>query len=207
VSPENFWKTSLLSHYIYGFRSQDWFACRGSDKQGLLWSGIVDDQTCPLIKDLKNGPGWAWYLVNKTAKKNEAADRPSEVLVPLSSTMRSMIEMFRGIDERRVFPTMNNSRTYSEEFTRILNRAGLSDDARRREGKPIIRLSLGQRNIASFRKGCAAWWSEKVGRPAASYLLHHSLAEDGVSKTTTDHYLQNESILRKIVENIESFPS
>lgn len=205
LKPSVFWEVAFLSHYVYGFRSQDWFACRGSEKKGLLWSGIVTQTECPVIEGLHNPAGWAWYLVHKTAKKDEAAERPADVLVPLSSRIRELIEQFRGIDRERVFPTQNNSRSYSEEFSRILTRAGLSDEARMRAGKPIIRLSLGQRNVASFRKGCAAWWSDKVGRPAASYLLHHSVQEEGVSKTTSDNYLQDETILRKIVANIESF--
>lgn len=205
VKPSVFWETSLLSHYLYGFRSQDWFACRGNEKKGLLWSGVKFETECPWIEGLHNPAGWIWYLVHKTEKKDEAAERPSDVLVPMSWKIRGLIEQFKGLDQERVFPTANNSRTYSEEFSRILKRAGLSDEARAETGKPIIRLSLGQRNVASFRKGCAAWWSEKVGRPAASYLLHHSVAEEGVSKTTQDNYLQNETILRKIVEAVESF--
>ena len=205
VEPSVFWETILLSHYLYGFRSQDWFACRGNEKQGLLWSGVKFETECPWIEGLHNPAGWIWYLVHKTAKKDEAADRPCDVLVPMSSKIRGLIEQFSGLDPERVFPTANNSRSYSEEFARILNRAGLSDESRTEAGKPIIRLSLGQRNVASFRKGCAAWWSDKVGRPAASYLLHHSVQEEGVSKTTADNYLQNETILRKIVEAIESF--
>lgn len=205
LSPSVFWEVAFLSHYLYGFRSQDWFACRGSEKKGLLWSGVLTQTECPVIEGLHNSAGWAWYLVHKTCKKDEAAERPADVLVPLSSRVRELIERFRGIDSERVFPTQNNSRSYSEEFTRILTRAGLSDEARTRAGKPIIRLSLGQRNVASFRKGCAAWWSERVGRPAASYLLHHAVHEEGVSKTTSDNYLQDETILRKIVANIEEF--
>lgn len=205
VKPSVFWEVNLLSHYLYGFRSQDWFSCRGSEKKGLLWSGIIDNPECPVIEGLNNPAGWAWYLVHKTSKKDEAADRPSDVLVPLSSRIRSLIEQFRGLDSERVFPTKSNSRTYSQEFSRILNRAGLSDASRKAIDKPIIRLSLGQRNIASFRKGCAAYWSEVVGKSAASYLLHHSVSEEGVSKTTTENYLQDETVLKKIVENIELF--
>lgn len=204
VKPAVFWEVCLLSHYTYGFRSQDWFASRSSEKQGLLWSGIVDGAECPLIEGLTNDAGWAWYLVHKTSKKDEAAERPSDVLVPLSAKIRGLIEQFRGLDPVRVFPMVNNSSTYSREFLALLDRAGLSDEKRIEAGKPIVRLSLGQRNVASFRKGCAAYWSDKVSRPAASYLLHHSIAEEGVSKTTADSYLQNETILRKITEHIGS---
>jgi hypothetical protein len=206
VKPAVFWQTSLLAHYVYGFRSQDWFAARSADKQGLLWSGVITSSQCPALDDLHNESGWCWYLVHKTAKKDEAAERPSDVLAPLSSKMRDLIEQFRGLDSHRVFPMANNSRTYSQEFLKLLERAGLSDDARRKENKPIIRLSLGQRNVASFRKGCSALWAKHVSRAASSYMLHHAVSEEGVAKMTAESYLQNEEILRDIVAKIESLP-
>ena len=206
VEPSVFWQTSLLAHYVYGFRSQDWFAARSAEKRGLLWSGVITSSQCPVLEDLHNEAGWCWYLVHKTAKKDEAAERPSDVLVPLSAKMRDLLEQFRGLDPERVFPLANNSRTYSEEFARLLDRAGLSDDARRKEGKPIIRLSLGQRNVASFRKGSSALWAKYVSRAASSYMLHHAVSEEGVAKMTAESYLQNEEILRDIVAKIESLP-
>lgn len=206
VKPSVFWQTNLLSHYVYGFRSQDWFPARSADKLGLLWSGVITATQCPVLDDLHNAAGWAWYLVHKTAKKDEAAERPSDVLVPLSSRMRELIEQFRGLDPERVFPMKNNSRTYSQEFARLLERAGLSDDARRNDNKPIIRLSLGQRNVASFRKGSSALWAKHVSRAASSYMLHHAVSEEGVAKMTADSYLQNEEILRDIVAKIETLP-
>jgi hypothetical protein len=206
VKPSVFWQTSLLAHYVYGFRSQDWFAARSAEKKGLLWSGVITSSQCPVLDDLHNAAGWAWYLVHKTAKKDEAAERPSDVLVPLSAKIRDLIEQFRGLDPKRVFPMANNSRTYSEEFSKLLERAGLSDDARRSEGKPIIRLSLGQRNVASFRKGSSALWAKYVSRAASSYMLHHAVSEEGVAKMTAESYLQNEEILRDIVAKIESLP-
>jgi hypothetical protein len=206
VRPSVFWQTNLLSHYVYGFRSQDWFPARSADKRGLLWSGVINSTQCPVLDDLHNAAGWAWYLVHKTAKKDEAAERPSDVLVPLSSKMRELIEQFRGLDPERVFPMANNSRTYSHEFSKLLERAGLSDDARRNDNKPIIRLSLGQRNVASFRKGSSALWAKHVSRAASSYMLHHAVSEEGVAKMTADSYLQNEEILRDIVAKIETLP-
>jgi hypothetical protein len=206
VKPAVFWETLLLSHYVYGFRSQDWFAARSNEKQGLLWTGVIGSSQCPVLEDLHNAAGWAWYLVHKTAKKDEAAERPSDVLVPLSAKMRELLEQFRGLDPARVFPLPNNSSTYSREFSGILERAALSDEARKAESKPIIRLSLGQRNVASFRKGCSAMWAKQVSRAASSYMLHHAVSEEGVAKMTTESYLQNEEILRDIVEKIESLP-
>jgi hypothetical protein len=206
VKPAVFWRTLLLAHYVYGFRSQDWFAARSNEKQGLLWTGVITASQCPVLEDLHNPAGWAWYLVHKTAKKDEAAERPSDVLVPLSAKMRELIEQFRGIDPERVFPMRNNSSTYSREFSGILDRAGLSDESRRQEGKPIIRLSLGQRNVASFRKGASALWAKQVSRAASSYMLHHAVSEEGVAKMTTESYLQNEEILRDITAKIESLP-
>lgn len=206
VCPAVFWKTCLLSHYVYGFRSQDWFAIRSSDKLGLLWSGVVVDSKCPVIADLHNDAGWAWYLVHKTARKDEAAERPSDVLVPLSSKMRTLIEMFRGLDNHRVFPLRNNAKSYSKEFSGLLKRAKLSDKERIESGKSIIRLSLGQRDVASFRKSCSALWAKHVDRSAASYMLHHAIAEERVSKMTVDSYLQDEDILRRITEKIETLP-
>jgi len=203
VKPSVFWRANLLGHYLYGFRSQDWIACRGSEKKGLLWKDIIRKTECPVIKGLHNDGGWAFYVVHKTEKKDEAADRNSDVVIPLSIEMRDLIEQFRGIDDERVFPMANNSRTYSEEFSRILNRAGLSDESRIANGEPIIRPSLGQRGVASFRKGCATYWSELVGPQAASYLLHHYVPAEGVARMTTENYLQHEGILRKIVGKIE----
>ena len=167
---------------------------------------MISETRCPLIEDLDNEAGWIWYLVNKTAKKDEAAERPSDVLIPLSVKMRKLIELFRGIDDTRVFPISNNSRSYSKEFSGILNRAGLSDKSRENDGKPIIRLSLGQRNVASFRKSSSALWAKHVGRSASSYMLHHTVLEDRVSKTTIDCYLQDEEVLREITANIELLP-
>lgn len=206
VKPSVFWQTSLLAHYVYGFRSQDWFAARSKDKQGLLWSGVIDASQCPVLEDLHNEAGWVWYLVHKTAKKDQAAERPSDVLVPLSSKMRELIEQFRGLDTERVFPMKNNSRTYSQEFSKLLERAGLSDEMRRKDKKPIIRLSLGQRKVARFRKGCSALWAKHVSRAASSYVLHHALSEEGVAKMTQECYLQNEEVLRDIVAKIETLP-
>lgn len=206
VKPSKFWETILTGHYAYGFRSQDWVAARSSEKKGLLWSGVITSSQCPVLDDLHNEAGWVWYLVHKTKNKDEAADRPSDVIAPLSWKMRELLEEFRGIDDERVFPMKNNSRTYSQEFSRLLERAGLSDAARRKENKPIIRLSLGQRNIASFRKGCSAMWAKHMSRAASSYLLHHAVSEEGVAKMTADCYLQNEEVLRDIVEKIEMLP-
>lgn len=206
VKPSKVWETFLTGHYAYGFRSQDWVAARSSEKRGLLWSGVITSSQCPVLDDLHNEPGWVWYLVHKTAAKDEAAERPSDVLAPLSWKMRELLEEFRGIDDERVFPMKNNSRTYSQEFAKLLERAGLSDAARRKEGKPIIRLSLGQRNVASFRKGCSAMWAKHVSRSASSYLLHHAVSEEGVAKMTQECYLQNEEILRDIVAKIETLP-
>lgn len=206
VSPALFWRTCLLSHYVYGFRSQDWFVSRTTEKLGLLWSGVVDDSKCPVIDDLHNDAGWVWYLVHKTSKKDEAAERPSDVLVPLSSRMRELIEMFRGIDAQRVFPLRNNARSYSKEFAGLLKRAKLSDKEREASGKSIIRLSLGQRDVASFRKSASAMWAKHVSRSASSYMLHHAIAEERVSKMTTDCYLQDEDILRQITAGIETLP-
>jgi hypothetical protein len=206
VSAAKFWETCLLSHYAYGFRSQDWFAVRDQWKQGLLWSGVITDTKCPVLEDLHNAHGWAWYLVHKTDTKDEEADRPSDVLVPLSAELRSLIEQFRGLDPVRVFPLPQTHRSYDREFSEILSRAGLSDESRVAAGKPIIRLSLGQRNVASFRKGCSALWAKQVGRAASSYLLHHAVSEEGVSKTTTESYLQHEEVLREIVPAIDQLP-
>jgi hypothetical protein len=206
VTPAMFWKTCLLSHFVYGFRSQDWFACRTSEKKGLLWSGVVNESKCPVVDNLHNAAGWVWYLVHKTSKKDEAAERPADVLVPLSARMRDLIELFRGIDMERVFPIPNNSRSYSREFAGILNRANLSDTERIKSGKSIIRLSLGQRDVASFRKSASALWAQHVNRSASSYMLHHAIAEERVSRMTTDSYLQDEDILRKITSTIETLP-
>ncbi len=206
VKPSKAWEAFLKGHYGYGFRSQDWVAARSSEKKGLLWSGVITSSQCPVLDDLQNEPGWVWYLVHKTAHKDEAAERPSDVLVPLSWNMRELLEEFRGIDDERVFPMANNSRTYSEEFRKLLERAGLSDESRRKDGKPIIRLSLGQRNVASFRKGCSAMWAKHVSRAASSYMLHHAVSEEGVAKMTAESYLQNEEILRDICAKIETLP-
>jgi len=206
VSAAKFWETCLLSHYCYGFRSQDWFAVRDQFKRGLLWSGVITDPQCPGIEDLQNEHGWISYLVHKTDTKDELADRPSDVLMPLSKRMRQLIEQFRGLDPVRVFPLPSTHKSYDREFLRILDRAGLSDSTRESAGKPIIRLSLGQRNVASFRKGSSAMWAKAVGRAASSYVLHHAVSEEGVSKTTTDSYLQHEDLLREIVPALETLP-
>lgn len=202
VKPSVFWRLHLLSHFLYGFRSEDWISCRGK-KKGLLWSGITKKTECPVLKGLHNDGGWAFYMVHKTANKDEAADRNPEVLVPLSIEISELIEQFRGLDDERVFPTKTNSRTYSKEFSGILDRAGLSDAARIAAEEPIIRPSLGQSKVASLRKSCSNEWTEMVGPQAASYLLHHYVSVEGVAKMTMQNYLQHEAILRKIVAKLE----
>lgn len=205
ISPARYWDVCLVSHMVYGFRSQDWFATRTKSKQGLLWSGVVTDPQCPVIPELLNEAGWIWYLVHKTKRKNEQADKPVDVLIPMSKWMRAAIEEFRGLDSERVFPTDSNSHYYSREFNGILARAGLSDADREQAGKPPIRLSLGQSGVASFRKGCAAMWKRHVSPSAASYFLHHSDGS-GAAKMTAEHYLQHEDVLRDITPAIETLP-
>lgn len=208
VPPNVFWETVLLSHAILGFRSQDWFALDGPEKQGLLWSGIVDNPRCPKIEDLQNGPGWAWYLVHKTKKKSQRADKPLQILVPLCVRLRALIEQFRGIHPTRVFPLPHTRVSYSRELRGILQRAGLDDQSRLAARKPIVRLSEGKRAIASFRKGCAAMWADHVSESAASYLLKHSVSSEkvDVSSTTREHYLQAYRPLKAIVPALESLP-
>lgn len=205
ISPARYWDICLVSHMVYGFRSQDWFATRTREKKGLLWSGVITDPQCPVIPELLNEAGWIWYLVHKTKRKNEQADKPVDVLIPMSKWMRQAIEEFRGLDSERVFPTESNSHYFSREFNGILSRAGLSDLEREQAGKPPIRLSLGQSNVASFRKGCAAMWKRHLSPAAASYFLHHSDGS-GAAKMTAEHYLQHEDVLRDITPAIESLP-
>jgi hypothetical protein len=206
VSPAEFWECVLLSHFVFGFRSQDWFAARTNDKSGLLWSDILDETQCPKLDDLHNSHGWLWYLVHKTKKKSQRAAKPVKLLVPIPGRLRSLIERFRGLDPERVFPLTSNSRYWSREWTAILERAGLDDESRKAARKPVIYLSLGQKKVASFRKGCATMWSDHVDESAASYLLKHSVTEGAVSNITREHYLQAYRPLRAIVANLETLP-
>ncbi len=206
VSPAKFWEVCLLSHFLYGFRSQDWFAARTNLKPGLLWSGVKTQTECPVVEGLHNPAGWVVYLVNKTKNKDESADRSPYVVVPLNARMRELIELFRGADSERVFPMSNNSRRFSEELQYILEGCGLCDRSRDKAGRPRIRLSMGVRAVASFRKGCAAYWAKVIGAQASSYLLHHATQQDNVSRTTTEFYLQGFEILSDITAKIEEFP-
>lgn len=206
VSPALFWECVLLSHMVFGFRSQDWFAARTNDKAGLLWADIVESTQCPKLDDLHNLHGWLWYLVHKTKKKSQRAAKPVKLLVPIPGRLRALIELFRGLDSDRVFPLTSNSRYWSLEFTRILERAGLDDASRRAAKKPVIKLSLGQKKVASFRKGCASLWADHVDEAAASYLLKHSVTDGAVSAITREHYLQAYRPLRAIVANLETLP-
>lgn len=206
VSPAQFWECVLLSHFVFGFRSQDWFPARTNDKAGLLWADIVDETQCPKLDDLHNPHGWLWYLVHKTKKKSQRAAKPVKLLVPIPSRLRSLIELFRGLDPERVFPLASNSRYWSREWTGILERAGLDDLSRIAARKPVIKLSLGQKSVASFRKGCASMWADHVDESAASYLLKHSVTDGAVSAITREHYLQAYRPLRAIVANLETLP-
>lgn len=206
VNPAVFWEACLLSHYAYGFRSQDWFAVQDQWKQGLLWSGVITESKCPVLDDLHNENGWAMFVVHKTDTKDQVAGRTSDVAVPLSAKMRSLIESFRGVHPVRVFPLTSSGVSYRREFRQIRKRAGLSDKERLDSGKQIIRLSLGQKKIASFRKGSAAMWAKHGSKAVSSYILHHALQEERVSKTTTDNYLQSEEVLREMVSQIEQLP-
>lgn len=206
VSPAAFWECVLLSHYVFGFRSQDWFAARTNDKAGLLWADIIDETQCPKLDDLDNPHGWLWYLVHKTKKKSQRAAKPVKLLVPIPGRLRRSLEMFRGLDSDRVFPLTSNSRYWSREWTGILERAGLDAATRKQSKKPVIYLSLGQKSVASFRKGCASMWADHVDESAASYLLKHSVTDGAVSAITRDHYLQAYRPLRAIVANLETLP-
>jgi hypothetical protein len=207
VPPAKFWETVLLSHYCLGFRSQDWFAARTTGKQGLLWSDVLTDPTCPRLEDLQNEFGWVWYLVHKTKKKSQRAAKPVKLLAPLPRKLRESIELFRGIHPERVFPLPCNGRYWSEQVQGILLRAGFDDASRKAAKKPSIELSLGQKAVASFRKGCAAMWASHVSESAASYMLQHSV-QDGkaVSVITREHYLQVYRPLREIVPALETLP-
>ena len=206
VSPADFWECVMLSHFVFGFRSQDWFPARTNDKAGLLWADILDETQCPKLDDLYNQHGWLWYLVHKTKKKSQRAAKPVKLLVPIPGRLRELIERFRGLDPERVFPLTSNSRYWSREFTAILERAGLDDASRKAAKKPVIKLSLGQKKVASFRKGCATMWADHVDESAASYLLKHSVSDGPVSAITREHYLQAYRPLRAIVANLETLP-
>jgi hypothetical protein len=206
VTPAAFWRGVLLAHYCLGFRSQDWFAVRTTDKAGLLWSDIVTETQCPRLEDLHSEHGWAWYLVHKTKKKSRRAAKPVKLLVPLSRELREFIELFRGLDAERVFPLPSNSRYWSQQIQGILFRAGLDPESRTSAHKPVIQLSLGQKSVASFRKGCAAMWSDHVSESAASYLLQHSVTDGKVSAITREHYLKIYRPLLDIVPAMETLP-
>jgi hypothetical protein len=213
VSPSTFWRTVLLSHFVLGFRSQDWFAARTNKKSGLLWSDVITATQCPRLPDLHSPYGWCWYLVHKTKKKSQRSQKPVKLLVPLAKQLRELIELFRGIDPVRVFPLPSNSHSWSREFRGILKRAGLDETARRAAGRPVIQLSEGKRDIASFRKGCSTMWADFCSESAASYMLKHSVPEfpiangsGAVSNITREHYLQYYRPLREIVPAIETLP-
>jgi len=206
VSPARFWECVLLSHYCLGFRSQDWFASRTTEKQGLMWSDVITETQCPRLDDLHNPHGWCWYVVHKTKKKSQRAAKPVKLLVPLSGRLREIIELFRGAHPERVFPLPCNGRYWSKEFQGILLRAGLDDSSRVAMKRPSIELSLGQKAVASFRKGCASMWAGHVSESAASYLLQHSVTDGAVSTITREHYLQVYRPLRAIVPALETLP-
>ena len=206
VDPAEFWRLVLLSSYCYGFRTQDWFASRSSEKRGLLWSGVIDEPTCPKLSDVLNPSGWVWFLVHKTKRKDAKAGRPSKLLLPLSSKLRSMIEQFRGLDPERVFPLPCNSHSWSREMAGIKERANLDDASRLAAKKPSIQLSEGKRAVASFRKGCADMWATLAGGAAASYVLKHSSSEGDAASITQKHYLKLYRPLRDITPVIESLP-
>jgi integrase len=171
-----------------------------------MWSDVITETRCPRLEDLHNEHGWVWYLVHKTKKKSQRAAKPVKLLVPLSRRLRESIELFRGIDPERVFPLPCNGKYWSDQVCGILERAGLDDASRKAARKPSIELSLGQKSVASFRKGCAAMWADHVSESAASYLLKHSVTEGGVSAITREHYLQAYRPLREIVPALETLP-
>jgi hypothetical protein len=204
-----YWVLKLTASYFLGFRLQDWFAELETTKKGLLWDGVISDPTCPRIEGLQNEAGWLWYLVHKTKKKDQKKGRNPRVLMPNAKQLQEMMEPYRGLDPERVFPVPCNKRSSGREFHAILKRAGLDDATRLKQGKPIIRLSEGQKNIASFRKGCADMWADAVGMEAASYVLKHSVPtgpNSMVSATTLEHYLKIYRPLKEIVPAVESLP-
>lgn len=206
ITPAEFWEGCLDACYEQGFRLQDWFAVYTTNREGLLWEDVITDTRCPKLDDLHNEFGWVWYVVNKTKKKAKRARKPVRQLAPLSRRTREFIEKFRGKDKRRVFPLPCNGRYWSAQVQGILLRAGLDDETRISQNKPIIKLTLGQAKVANLRKGCADMWASHLSEAASTYFLKHSVSDDEVSRITREHYLKIYRPLKEIVPAMQSLP-
>jgi len=160
-SPADFWRTILVGCWTYGFRTQDLVGYRTSRDEGLLWSEVIFSPRAPAADvTIENPAGWLDVLPNKTSRT-----RGETLLLPLSRAFRRHLELWAGIDERRVLPNGRSKRQFAEEWNRIREAAGLP---------PEVTLSApagGQRRLRSVRKGCSNNWDRASGRKLGRWVL------------------------------------
>jgi len=183
-SPAEFWRAFLDIHWTYGPRTQDWFAYQSTTKRGLLWDHLTLDPLCPSakLKGLEWPHGWAWLPIGKT--------RTRRLLLPLSSRIRQHIDTWHLVDSERVFPMKNNSKSYSNQWKRILQEAEV--DLR-------IRASEGDGG-PSLRKGCGNFWQSKSESIEAYVLCHRDRSSGALA---SKHYVQR---VKLVCDHIEDVP-
>lgn len=184
VSPEQFWQVVLDCHWTYGFRSQDWFSIQTRSVRGLLWNQVSLAESCPIhqLRDLVWPHGWVCFWVRKCNR---------HLALPLSSRVRSHVDLFRGIDPERVFPIPRSKDQFYSNFLRIKEAAGVDS-----------RITLSGRSSPSLRKACTVFWDSVECGNLTSVVLGHSLGGRGSRSSITDrHYSQ---LIRRVCDHIEN---
>lgn len=186
ITPEQFWQTVLDCHWTYGFRSQDWFGVHTSRERGLLWTQLSLTAECPLrpLKSIMWPHGWVCFWMRKTKR---------HVAMPLSSRVRSHIELFRGLHPERVFPIPWCKQQYYRAFHQIRAAAGVDQ-----------RITLSGRSSPSLRKGCTVFWDNVAGGHLTSAVLGHAVRSTASRSHITDRYYAQ--LLRQVCQHIEDVP-
>jgi len=186
--PADFWRTILVACWTYGFRTQDLVGYASADQDGLLWSELHFDPQPPYADVLCSSPnGWLDYQPAKTLRT-----RGERILLPLSSTFRRHLEMWRGLDDRRVFPNGRSKLAYQTAWRTIREAAGVPDDV------TLSASTGGRRRYRSVRKACANNWDRTSGRQLGKWVLGHQ------PMGTTDRYYID--VLPELIDWIDRLP-
>lgn len=191
LPPGLFWETSLLLFWIYGARTQDFVRFKDATHDGLLWSNISFDATCPDPSargddghTLRYPHGWLDYQPKKTARS-----KGERITLPLHPAVAERLKRFQGLDER-VFPTTCTKSHldwsgWRSAFRAIREAAEVPDD---------VTISGSGAANRSIRKACSNNWDD-LHDGLGMWVLGH-----GRRGVHNSHY---KSCLRRIVSGIE----
>jgi len=187
-APADFWRTILVGCWTYGFRTQDLVAYRTRADEGLLWSSVRFDPVCPDPRvTLTHEQGWLDYVPKKTSRT-----RGERVLLPISTVFRRHLELWNGLDDRRVLPNGRSKKSFAAAWQAICKAAGLAGQV----GLSPINDASSQ--VRSIRKGCANNWQQVAPGKLAQWVIG-----DAPVGTTDTYYINT---LPQIVEWIDRIP-